>query len=63
MAAFKSRDNTAMDEDLDLRHPPRANEKAEREAAIAEGVADADAGRLIPIEDVKGMLAKWITRS
>ena len=32
-------------------------------AAIGEGISDAEAGRTVPIEDVRKLLPKWITAS
>jgi predicted transcriptional regulator len=32
-------------------------------AAIDDGIRDADAGRTVPIEDVRKLLPKWITAS
>jgi predicted transcriptional regulator len=32
-------------------------------AAIDEGIRDAEAGRIVPIEEVRGLLPRWITAS
>ena len=32
-------------------------------AAIDEGIRDADAGRLVPIDEVRKLLPRWITES
>ena len=38
-------------------------ENAETLAAIDEGIRDAEAGRTVPIEEVRKLLPKWITAS
>jgi predicted transcriptional regulator len=38
-------------------------EDEETLAAIDEGVRDAAAGRTVPIEEVRGLLPKWIAAS
>ncbi len=38
-------------------------EDEETLAAIDRGIADADAGRVTPIEEVEKMLPQWISRS
>jgi predicted transcriptional regulator len=39
------------------------DEDAETLAAIDEGVRDAEAGRIVPAEEVRMRLTKWITSS
>jgi predicted transcriptional regulator len=39
------------------------DEDEETLAAIDEGIRDAEAGRTVPIEDVRKLLPKWITAS
>jgi predicted transcriptional regulator len=38
-------------------------EDEETLACIDEGIRDAEAGRTVPIEDVRKLLPKWITNS
>jgi predicted transcriptional regulator len=38
-------------------------EDEETLAAIDEGIRDAEAGRTVPIEEVRKLLPKWITAS
>jgi predicted transcriptional regulator len=33
------------------------------QTALARGLADVEAGRTLPIEDVRGMIPKWISKS
>ena len=51
--------------DLDLTQvvPMTEEEDEETLAAIDRGVASADAGRLIPIEEVRKRLSQWSTKS
>ena len=48
---------------LDLDDPPPIldDEDEETLAAIEEGIRDAEAGRTIPIDDVRKLLPQWIT--
>jgi predicted transcriptional regulator len=52
-------------QDLDLNQPvPMTDEEDEETlAAIDRGIADADAGRLVPIEEVRKRLERWLTKS
>jgi len=43
--------------------PIDQEEDEETIAAIDEGIRDAEAGRTVPIEEVRGLLPKWITAS
>jgi predicted transcriptional regulator len=43
--------------------PIDQEEDEETLAAIDEGIRDAEAGRTVPIEEVRGLLPKWITAS
>ena len=36
---------------------------AELEASLERGLRDVEAGRVRPIEDVKGMIPQWISKS
>ena len=42
--------------------PLREDEDDETLAAIDQGIRDADAGRVTPIEEVEKMLLQWISR-
>ena len=50
---------------FDLENPAPAldDEDEETLAAIDEGIRDGEAGRTVPIEEVRGLLPKWITAS
>ncbi len=50
---------------LDLKDivPIVDDEDEETLAAIDEGIRDADAGRIIPTEEVRKLLPKWISAS
>jgi predicted transcriptional regulator len=50
---------------LDLNEPSPIPEEEDEEtlAAIDEGIRDADAGRTVPIEEVRKLLPQWITAS
>ena len=50
---------------LDFHHPAPMpdNEDQETLAAIDEGIHDADAGRIVPAEEVRKLLPQWITAS
>ncbi len=50
---------------LDLNNPPPVLDEEDEEtlAAIDEGVRDAEAGRIVPIEQVRDLLPQWITKS
>jgi hypothetical protein len=39
------------------------DDEAEMLAAIDEGIADADAGRVTPVEEAKKKISQWITES
>jgi predicted transcriptional regulator len=41
----------------------QAEEDEEVLAAIDEGIRDAEAGRTVPVEEVRKLLPKWITDS
>jgi predicted transcriptional regulator len=45
--------------------PARIDEEKDEEtlAAIDEGIRDAEAGRTVPIEEIRKLLPKWITAS
>jgi predicted transcriptional regulator len=43
--------------------PSRNDEDAEFLAAVQEGIADADAGRMIPYEKVRRWLLSWGTEN
>ncbi len=49
----------------DYNDPTPIDEEEDEEtlAAIDEGIRDADAGRIVPIEEVRKLLPKWITAS
>jgi predicted transcriptional regulator len=49
--------------DFDDPTPVEAEEDQETLAAIDEGIRDAEAGRTIPIEEVRKLLPEWITAS
>jgi predicted transcriptional regulator len=49
--------------DLDDPAPLLDDEDDETLAAIDEGLRDADAGNMVPIEEVRKMLPLWITAS
>ena len=49
--------------DLDDETDILGEEDEETLACIDEGIRDADAGRTVPIEDVRKLLPKWITNS
>ena len=50
---------------IDFDDPTPIDEEEDEEtlAAIDEGIRDADAGRTVPIEQVRRLLPKWITAS
>ena len=50
---------------LDLNNPPPILDEEDEEtlAAIDEGIGDAEAGRTVPIEQVRDLLPQWITES
>jgi predicted transcriptional regulator len=43
--------------------PSDEEEDEQTLAAIDEGIRDAEAGRIVPIEEVRKLLPKWITDS
>ena len=47
--------------DLDDPAPILDDEDDETLAAIDEGIRDAEAGRTVPIEEVRKLLPRWIT--
>jgi predicted transcriptional regulator len=49
--------------DFDDPTPIGEEEDEETLAAIDEGIRDAEAGRTVPIEEVRKLLPKWITAS
>ena len=49
--------------DFDDPTPPLDDEDEETLAAIDEGIRDAEAGRTVPIEEVRKLLPQWITAS
>lgn len=51
--------------ELDLNDPSPIPEDEDEEtlAAIDEGIRDADAGRTVPIEEVRKLLPQWVTAS
>jgi hypothetical protein len=50
---------------IDFNEPNPNNEEEDEEAlaAIDEGIRDAEAGRTVPIEEVRRLLPSWITAS
>jgi predicted transcriptional regulator len=50
---------------IDFDDPPPVDEEEDEAAlaAIDEGALDAEAGRVVSIEEVRGLLPKWITAS
>ena len=50
---------------IDFDDPTPINEEEDEEtlAAIDQGIRDAEAGRTVPIEEVRKLLPKWITAS
>jgi len=50
---------------LDLNNPPPILDEEDEEtlAGIDEGIRDAEAGRTVPMEDVRDLLPQWITES
>ena len=50
---------------IDFDDPTPIDEEEDEEtlAAIDEGIRDAEAGRTVPIEEVRRLLPKWITAS
>jgi predicted transcriptional regulator len=49
--------------DFDDPAPLLDEEDEEILAAIDEGIRDAEAGRTVPVEEVRKLLPKWITAS
>jgi predicted transcriptional regulator len=49
--------------DFEVPAPIDETEDDETLAAIDEGIGDAEAGRTVPIEEVRKLLPKWITAS
>ena len=49
--------------DFDDPAPIDDEEDEETLAAVDEGIRDAEAGRTVPIEEVRRLLPKWITAS
>ena len=49
---------------IDLENPLDDEEEDEETlAAIDEGIRDAEAGRTVPIDEVRSLLPEWITAS
>jgi len=50
---------------LDLDNPPPILDEEDEEtlAGVDEGIRDADAGRTVPMEEVRELLPHWITES
>jgi len=50
---------------LDLNNPPPLLDEEDEEtlAGIDEGIRDAEAGRTVPIEEVRDLLPQWIIES
>jgi predicted transcriptional regulator len=50
---------------LDLHDPAPIPDDEDEEtlAAIDEGIADAEAGRTVPIQEVRKLLSQWTTKS
>jgi predicted transcriptional regulator len=50
---------------IDFDDPVPSDEEEDEEtlAAIEEGIRDAEAGRIVPIEEVRKLLPKWTTAS
>ena len=50
---------------IDFDDPAPIDEEEDEEtlAAIDEGIRDAEAGRTVPIDEVRRLLPKWITAS
>jgi predicted transcriptional regulator len=50
---------------IDFNDPAPIDEEEDEEtlAAIDEGIRDAEAGRTVPMEEVRRLLPKWITAS
>jgi predicted transcriptional regulator len=49
--------------DFDDPTPIDEEEDEETSAALDEGIRDAEAGRTVPMEEVRRLLPKWITAS
>jgi len=50
-------------EKFDFADPAPAAENAETLAAIDEGIRDAEAGRTVPIDEVRNRFPQWLTAS
>jgi predicted transcriptional regulator len=50
---------------IDFDNPASLDEEEDEEtlAAIDEGICDVEAGRTVPIEEVRKLLPQWITAS
>ena len=55
----------AIERKIDFNDPAPILDDEDEEAldAIDEGIRDADAGRTLPIEEVRKLLPQWITAS
>jgi predicted transcriptional regulator len=53
----------AKKHDWEGREPVRDDEDEQTLGAIDEGVRDADAGRTVPLDEVRRRLPQWITGS
>jgi len=63
-ADLRYREAMARASRIDFGAPPPTDEEDEETlAAIDEGIRDAETGRCVPIEEVRGLLPKWITAS
>jgi predicted transcriptional regulator len=52
-----------MANSLEPQASTNADDEAEVLAAIDEGIADADADRVTPVEEAKKKISQWITES
>jgi hypothetical protein len=59
------RKDTARVSKIDFDDPTSVDEEENEEtlAAIDEGIRDVEAGRTVPIEEVRRLLPRWITAS
>ena len=50
---------------FDLNNPPPILDEEDEDtlAAIDEGIRDAEAGRTVPMDEVRALLPQWITES
>jgi predicted transcriptional regulator len=61
----RCREAMAKARGIDFDNPAPIDEEEDEEtlAAIDEGIRDAEAGRTVPIEEVRALLPQWITTS